>query len=97
MKPSFLYFAIFALYAFFATANKIGKIIELELRSTCSEKYIVKAFSSNPKIKFVKPNFFDVNKKKLKIMLVKRQTLSNYQIRRIAKKAKCKVTLIRRV
>ena len=70
--------------------------IEIKFDNNCNEKKIVTAFKSSKKIDFVKSDFKIFDNKEIDIIPSQGSTLSNDEIKEIAKQANCEVIFVER-
>jgi hypothetical protein len=76
--------------------NGMYQKIEVEVDKNCKEEKIISAFKSSPKVDFVRSEFEMMGKKQIKLVLVEEKTLSNEEIKTLAKNANCQVLFVER-
>ena len=76
--------------------NSMHQKIEVEVDKNCKEDKIIAVFKSSPKVDFVRSEFEMMGKKEVKLILAQEKTLSNDEIKTLARSANCQVLFVDR-
>jgi glutamine amidotransferase PdxT len=77
-------------------ANDMHQRLEVEVDKNCKEDKIIAVFKSSPKVDFVRSEFEMMGKKEIKLVLAQDKTLSNDEIKSLARSANCQVLFVER-